>query len=84
MGHVTLTKIVYCRYLGQNDLQESPIVYLSPEMAKQISFFGWDLSNNYNFMLQTIPHNIYRYFRTSNMGIFDKLIPKFKQMAQKR
>ena len=67
-----------------NHLDESPIIYWAPTLSKHMSFFMWDIANSENIVLQTIPHNIYRYFRTSNMGIFDKLTPKFRQLAKER
>ena len=76
--------IFHCRFLVENDLKESPIIYLSPAVSKHISLFLWDIANKHNSVLQTIPQNIYRYFRMSNMGIFDRLTPKFKEMAKER
>ena len=69
--------------INQN-LQESPIIYLAPDLANHISFFMWDISNREQFVLQTIPWNIYRYLQTCNMEIFEKLTPKFKDLAKKR
>ena len=73
-----------CRFLLQNNLLESPIVYMSPDISKHMSLFAWDICNRQNFVLQTVPYNIYRYLKTANMGIFDKLKPKFEEMAKKR
>ena len=65
-------------------MKESPIIYLAPDLAKHINLFMWDIANNHNFVIQTIPKNIYRYFRTANMGIFEKLKPKFTALAKDR
>ena len=74
----------FIRFLIANSLTELPIIYMSPDLAKHISFFFWDLANRQNVVVQTIPRNIYRYFKTSNMGIFEKLKPKFNAIAKER
>ena len=75
---------LFIRYLIANHLKELLILYFAPSLSKHISFYLWHIANNENIVLQTIPHNIYRYFKTSNMGIFDKLCPKFKELAKER
>ena len=66
------------------NMKESPIIYFAPDLAKHISFFMWDIANRHNFVLQTIPHNIYRYFKTANMGVFEKLKIKFNKLAKQQ
>ena len=65
-------------------MKESPIIYLAPALSKHVSLFMWDIASSVDTVVQTIPHNIYRYFRASNMGIFDKLSPKFTKLAKER
>ena len=50
---------------------------MCPAVSKSIGFTLWDMCNKYNFVLQTVPQNIYNYIRTSNLGIFEKLGPAF-------
>ena len=73
-----------CRYLEENHLEAFPIIYLFPELSKHISLYAWDLCNNQNIVLQTVPCNIHRYMRTCNMGVFDKLKPEFDGMAKEK
>ena len=63
-------------------MKELPIIFFAPDLAKHISLFMWDIAKRHNFVLQTIPKNIYRYFKTANMGIFEKLKPKFDSLAK--
>ena len=67
-------------------MKESPIIYFAPDLAKHIdlNLFMWDIANNHNFVIQTIPKNIYRYFKTANMGVFEKLRPKFEKLSKER
>ena len=67
-----------------NNLTESPIIYFAPDLAQHVNLFMWDIANNHNFVLQTIPKNIYRYIKTANMGVFEKVKPKFEQLAKER
>ena len=71
-------------YLFQNGLYESPVVYLCPSVSKFVSFALWDMCNLKKILLQMVPQNIYNYFRTGNMGIFEKLDSGFKQIVSKR
>ena len=75
---------VFFRFLINNYLKESPIIYFSPHLSGHISFYMWDIANRHNFVIQTIPYNIYRYFQTANMGTLDKLDPKFKHLAKEK
>ena len=75
---------VFCRYLENNNLPDFPIIYMCLEVSKHISFYSWDLCNTKNVVLQTVPYNIYRYIKTSNMGVFDKLKPKFLQLCKEK
>ena len=81
------TIIVHCidfRYLSDNQMNASPVIYLCPRVSQHLAFFMWDLCNKYNYIIQTVPHNIHRYFRTCNMGIFEKTRPKFQEIVRKK
>ena len=71
--------ILFFSYLAGNSLFEPPVVYFVPSVSKYIGFTLWDLCNQYNFVIQTVPQNIYNYLRTANLGIFDKLERAFEQ-----
>ena len=72
------------RYLLNNNLTDSPIIYLCPSVSKFFSFTLWDWCDKENVVIQTVPQNIFNYLRTGNMGIFEKLEPAFQQFVQKK
>ena len=63
-------------------MSESPVIYFTPTLATKIGFYSWDKCNEWNFVIQTVPNNIYRYFRTGNMGIFEKMTTLFAAEAK--
>ena len=71
------------RYLKDKHLNQSPVLYLCPSVSKICSFALWDECNRMNVLLQTVPQNIFNYFRTGNLGIFEKLDHAFQQTVQK-
>ena len=58
-------------------------MYMAPSLSKHISFAWWDKCNRSEYIIQTIPQNIYNYFRTANMGIFDKMQANFQDQVKK-
>ena len=48
-------------------------MYFVPSVSKYIGFTLWDICNQYQFVMQTVPQNIYNYLRTGNLGIFEKI-----------
>ena len=70
------------RFLQQRELKDIPVVYYAPRLAKFISFYLWDQCNLENVIVQTIPFNIYNYFRTGNMGVFEKVTPSFQRAVK--
>ena len=71
-------------YLARNELYESPVIYLTPAVSKVVGFTLWEMCNRYNFVIQTVPQNIWNYLRTANLGIFDKLDVAFNQLVKTR
>ena len=63
---------------------DSPVLYMCPGVSTRIGYTLWDICNQYKFIVQTVPQNIYNYFQTGNMGIFEKVKPAFKQMVEKK
>ena len=85
--HVLIPSEIFtssCSFMLENSMTESPIIYLAPELASHINFFMWEIANTHNFVIQTIPKNIYRYFKTANMSVFEKLKPKFEALAKEK
>ena len=71
------------RYLDENGVMEPPIIYMCPSVSKYCGFTLWQLANSENIVLQTVPQNIFNYLRTSNMGIFEKLLPAYRLLRSK-
>ena len=83
----TKTHCIICLYyrdLTEKELLEPPVIYMVPAVSMKIGFTLWDMFNQYNFILQTIPQNIYNYIRTGNLGIFEKIKPAFAQLVRKK
>ena len=58
-------------------------MYMAPSLSKHISFALWDKCNCSEYIIQTIPQNIYNYFRNANMGIFEKMQANFQDQVKK-
>ena len=76
-----INDLTHFRFLTEQQLFESPVLYMCPSVSKWIGFTLWDMCNNYNFVLQTVPQNIYNYIQTSDLGILEKIIPTFNMQV---
>ena len=64
-------------------MNDIPVIYFVPKLSKFITLYLWDQCNLESVIMQTVPYNIYNYFRTGNMGIFEKVLDSFSKVSKR-
>ena len=81
---LTLTTVnIVFSILKARGMTDIPVIYFVPKLSRFISLYLWDQCNLENVIMQTIPYNIYNYFRTGNMGIFEKVMEAFQRVSDR-
>ena len=63
------------------DVDYPALLYLSPEFAQMLSFSSWKFSKQCNVIVIVIPRSVWRNLTSINLGVFRKILPKFKHIA---
>ena len=67
--------LIFYRFRQEYGLQGTIIVYLSPDVAKKISFYFWEFTSTRGICIQCIPPNLFEMIVKANLSVFTKLKP---------
>ena len=82
--HVTLFFNTYFKYWTELDIYSPVVVFLSPEIAQNLSFALWQYAQSVNIVLYPIRKSVFKEVADSKLRFFDKFQKDFHSTVEKR